>query len=212
MSLQTDIQHGISVKKENSFDAENNNTKTSYLIGSNAFTYTYEYDTIKPESVLKSVTLPTNAFQSVEIDLLGRTKQLTLTSSDNSETRLFHYLKNGLHASNLVSSIWFGKNKNFTDTLKYRYDEKGNITEVYENAILQARYSYDSLNRLIREDNKVLNKTTTWEYDAGGNITNRLEYTFSLSDLSILSPTVISYRYASTGNRDRLTLSLQNIK
>ena len=70
---------------------------------------------------------------------------------------------------------------------------------------MQVRYKYDSLSRLIREDNKPLNKTTTWEYDAGGNILNRFEYEFTTAnDLSNLSPIVIPYAYAVTGIRDRL--------
>ena len=76
---------------------------------------------------------------------------------------------------------------------------------MYENSILVARYRYDSLSRLIREDNKQLNKTVTWEYDAGGNILNRFEYEFTnAQDLSNLSPTIIPYSYATTGIRDRL--------
>lgn len=73
-----------------------------------------------------------------------------------------------MHTSNQVSSIWFGNKDKYLDNLKYKYDGKSNITEVYENSMLVARYKYDSLSRIIREDNKPLNKTTTWEYDAGG--------------------------------------------
>ncbi len=110
-----------------------------------------------------------------------------------------------MHTSNQVSSIWFGDNDKYLDNLKYNYDEKGNITEVYENSILVARYKYDSLSRIVREDNKPLNKTTTWEYDAGGNITNRFEYEFTTaSDLSDKTPTIIPYSYATNGIRDRL--------
>ena len=114
-------------------------------------------------------------------------------------------MKNGLHTSNQVSSIWFGNNDKYLDNLKYKYDEKGNITEVYENSMLVARYKYDSLSRLIREDNKPLNKTVTWEYDAGGNIANRFEYEFTTAnDLNEKTPTIIPYSYATSGIRDRL--------
>ena len=58
---------------------------------------------------------------------------------------------------------------------------------------------------MIREDNKPLNKTTTWEYDAGGNILNRFEYAFTTAnDLSDKTPTIIPYSYANGGIRDRL--------
>ena len=41
---------------------------------------------------------------------------------------------------------------------KNKYLEK--IVKVYENKELAVRYLYDNLNRLIREDNKVLNHDT----------------------------------------------------
>ena len=203
--LQTDTQHSVNVQKENTFDAQNNNTATKYTIGADTQNYTYSYDVSKPNSVLNSVTLPTNAIQNIAYDNLERIKEIVLDTGTNKTTRLFHYLKNGDHTSNQVSSIWFGDNNKYLDNLKYKYDEKGNITEVYENSILVARYKYDSLSRIVREDNKPLNKTTTWEYDAGGNITNRFEYEFTTAnDLNEKTPTIIPYSYATSGIRDRL--------
>ena len=204
-TLQTDTQHETSVQKENTFDTENNNTSTKYTIGTNVQSYGYTYDITKPESVLKSITLPTGAIQNIENDNLGRVKEILLNTGTNKSTKLFHYLKNGDHTSNQVSSIWYGDNEKYLDNLKYKYDEKGNITEIYENSLLVAKYKYDSLSRLVREDNKRFNKTTTWEYDAGGNITNRFEYEFTLNEsLGEKTPTIIPYSYASTGIRDRL--------
>ena len=59
--------------------------------------------------------------------------------------------------------------------------------------------------KYLDEDNKPLNKTTTWEYDAGGNILNRFEYEFTtINDLNEKTPTIIPYAYATSGIRDRL--------
>ena len=231
-TLQADTQHEISVQKENTFDANNNNTAANYTIGTEYRNYDYEYDISTPESVLKQVSFSKGnpktddkiifAAQSIKNDNLERTHEITLTSGTKTNTRLFHYLKNGLHTSNQVSSIWFGYDDKYLDNLKYKYDEKGNITEVYENSILQVRYKYDSLSRLIREDNKPLNKTTTWEYDAGGNIINRKEYPFETNeslemynDERLFSAEqlasgmyktfkFIPYSYATSGIRDKL--------
>ena len=41
---------------------------------------------------------------------------------------------------------------------------------IYENEALSVRYTYDKLNRLIREDNKALDKTYLISYDNNGNI------------------------------------------
>ena len=64
---------------------------------------------------------------------------------------------------------------------KVIYNYLKNI-EVRENGELFTRYKYDSMNRLIREDNKHFYKTCTWTYDAGGNIQYRYEYEYTLND------------------------------
>ena len=69
---------------------------------------------------------------------------------------------------------------NFIENMHYSYDSKSNITEVRINNELIARYQYDGLSRIIREDNKKMNKTSVFSYDAGGNITQRLEFPFTL--------------------------------
>ena len=61
-----------------------------------------------------------------------------------------------------------------------------------------ARYKYDSLNRLIREDNKPMNKTVLFSYDTAGNITERCEYAFTSregEELTELACTHYSYDY-----------------
>ena len=126
--------------------------------------------------------------------------------SDIKRTRLFHYLKSGNYTSNQVSSIWYGDSASYTDNFKYKYDDKGNIVEVKGNRVVIARYQYDGLSRLVREDSKQLSKTTTYEYDAGGNISCKTEYAFTLSSsLDEKTPlAMILYAYATSGNRDRL--------
>ena len=202
-------QNAATCTAEVEFDNFGNTTKTNFKINASNLMHNYEY-TDTPDKTLKTIILPFGNTQKVQFDNLERLKNITLNCiNEENETKTldktFYYLKNGDHTSNQVSSIWFGDSDKYLDNLKYKYDEKGNITEVYENSILQARYKYDSLSRLIREDNKTLNKTTTWEYDAGGNIQNRFEYEFTTAqDLSNLSPTIIPYSYSTSGIRDKL--------
>ena len=72
------------------------------------------------------------------------------------------YRKVSDHATNMPSTVWFGDKTNGTyqinDNILYAYDEMGNIAKVYENGELAIRYQYDALNRLVREDNKTLDK------------------------------------------------------
>ena len=48
-----------------------------------------------------------------------------------------------------------------------------NIEKVYENGELAIRYQYDALNRLIREDNKTLDKTYVFVYDFNVTLVNQ---------------------------------------
>ena len=65
------------------------------------------------------------------------------------------------------------------DCLKYAYDEMGNISKIYDNGELVVRYYYDALNRLVREDNKGLDKTTFFVYDNNGNILKQRSFAFA---------------------------------
>lgn len=138
----------------------------------------------------------------IAYDKLGRTNEIKL----GDHIKQFHYLSSGDHTSNLISSVWYGDNTKLNENFRYRYDEKGNIIEIRENGTLIARYSYDSLSRLIREDNKLLGFTTAFSYDNGGNIINKQMYNFTLNE-KLDSETILSsipYYYNSTGWRDQL--------
>lgn len=135
--------------------------------------------------------MASGAEQSLSYDKLGRVNGVTMSKNKAGvNIRLskdIHYLQRGDHASNLVASEWFGKNGINKENLKYTYDEKGNITAVRENGELVAKYSYDSLSRLIREDNKKLDKTCVFIYDGNGNILSRKEYRFTLTETELRS-------------------------
>ena len=121
-----------------------------------------------------------------EYDPNGRIiKKEYLTSSTKRHEIQYSYLKKGDHATNLVSTVRYGYKKNTTkyflyDTINYTYDEMGNITHVKKNGVIEVRYTYDKLSRLIREDNKLLNKTYTFLYDNNGNILFKKIYDFTL--------------------------------
>lgn len=51
------------------------------------------------------------------------------------------------------------------ERLKYSYDKMGNISEIFKNGTLIVKYTYDTLNRIIREDNRTLKKTWMLAYD-----------------------------------------------
>lgn len=88
-----------------------------------------------------------------------------------------------------------------TETSTYGYDVNGNIVSV-ETDENRTRYDYDTLNRLIREDNPVLNKTIRYQYDKGGNLLSKKIYPYTVEETRT-SPEVKEYIY-DCEKRDRL--------
>ena len=82
--------------------------------------------------------------------MLGRNagKEIKVTGKQTDRV-CYRYRKAGDHATNQISTVTYGDGKR----LRYAYDECGNIACIYENEALSVRYTYDKLNRLIREDN-----------------------------------------------------------
>ena len=72
---------------------------------------------------------------------------------------------------------------------KYDYDQMGNISAVWKKTSANgsytqiARYSYDQLNQLVREDNAEAGRSYTFSYDNGGNILAVSEYAYTLGTL-----------------------------
>ena len=61
-----------------------------------------------------------------------------------------------------------GGNTLASTSLSYTYDVLGNIETIAEGGTQRQKYYYDSLNQLIREDNRDLNQTIVYSYDLGG--------------------------------------------
>ena len=104
----------------------------------------------------------------------------------------------GSNTTGLVSSI------SYTDNgiaklpqLSYTYDNKGNILTVSQNGVLNNSYTYDELDRLVREDNKDLNQTIIYTYDTRGNILKKEYYDYTTGTLGNIVDTV-NYTYDST--------------
>ena len=100
------------------------------------------------------------------------------------------YLKTGDHATNMPVTIRYGEKRNGScvvcDSLRYKYDASGNISEVWENGRLSVRYGYDALNRLIREDNRPQGKTRTYTYDNNGNILQKRTFAYTVRESAVL--------------------------
>ena len=91
------------------------------------------------------------------------------------------------------------KNKKEGGKFTCIYDERNKITEILDNGVMLARYGYDDNSHLIREDNKMINKTSTYEYNEKGKIIKKCDYAFSLSR-KLLNGELSEYRYSLTGD------------
>ena len=169
----------------NEFD----NVQSSIIKIENAdtLTYNYNYDN-SPDNRLQSLTLPNGSKQTLEYDPLNRVKDIYY---DDKFSKHINYVKKGEYCSDLISSVWYGKDGIIKDNTKYTYDEKGNITKIFENGTEKVKCTYDELSRLIREDNRELNKTFIYSYDSGGNIVEKFETVYTLnSSENIIKETV----------------------
>ena len=87
-----------------------------------------------------------------------------------------------------------------------RFNKKTGFFLACKNGLLTSRYTYDKLNRMVREDNKEMGKTIVFAYDVGGNILSRSEYGFTLGSLAEKQPVcVMLYSYKANGWRDQMT-------
>lgn len=172
-------------------------------------TYKYSYD---DNGNLETLTLVNGLTQKFEYDTFGRIKTITY---NNKVVKHINYSKG---KSNLISSvIIYDNNGKELDNMKYTYDEKGNILKIFQNNNEKVKYFYDEFSRIIREDNKELNKTLIFNYDNKGNIIEKYEskYTQINTDkiikhaFSSKSTTISEYKYTKVGNKE-LLLSFDN--
>ena len=174
----------------------------------NKYQYTYKDNAAKD---LESITLPKGFMLKPEMDVYKRNcgKEIFSESSERIAGEYITYRKHGVNATNMVASIRYGSKPDneyvIKDGLSYKYDQQGNISEIRENGQLQVRYSYDTVGRLIREDNASLNKTILHSYDNNGNILSKRVGKFSLREDSdrLQVDTVAEYEY-SADNGDLL--------
>ncbi|MBQ9782200.1 MAG: RHS repeat-associated core domain-containing protein, partial [Clostridia bacterium] len=141
--------------------------------------YTYSADSNK-----KLVSATVDGIEFIpKTDVNGRVVENQIKVGDTLiEKTATAYLKKGDHATNLPQSIkfWDKTLNGYKDSLSYAYDGKGNISQINQNGKLLAKYTYDGLNRLVREDNAKLNKTYLLEYDRTGNIIAKRTCPFTL--------------------------------
>ena len=165
--------------ENNTYDSYGNITE--YNQNGRVYTYAYKDNAARD---LKSVTVEGITI-TPEKDILGRNKGKEISVGESKLAgEYLYYRKVGDHATNMPSAVYFGQKKGndfaIRDNVKYEYDKSGNICKIYENGALSVRYEYDSIDRLVREDNKKLGFTVLFAYDNCGNIISKRQTAFTL--------------------------------
>ena len=159
-------------------------------VDNKTYAYTYSTDSTKK---LESITV-NDITVTPKTDVNGRhTGKAISVGNTKIDEEYITYLKFGDHATNMPSTV-----RHKDNIIKYKYDNMGNISEIRENGILTARYTYDTIGRLVREDNKHSFTTTLYTYDNNGNILFKKNHAFTLNDADYLEEmeyTVDTYKY-----------------
>ncbi|MEQ8153732.1 MAG: DNRLRE domain-containing protein, partial [Clostridiaceae bacterium] len=185
---------------KNSYDTNNNISKQTRIIGGNAFETGYEFD---KDNKIKKVTLNSTAkYVGYNYDSLARLQDRTINFG-NSGTYItsFSYLP----GANGSATTKVGSINNNGSILNYTYDSNGNIETISQGTNRIQKYYYNELSELIREDNKVLNKTIKYTYDAGGNIVSKTEYAYTEAADPGTPTSTINYQYGDSNWKDKLT-------
>jgi RHS repeat-associated protein len=164
-----------------------NGYSTSYKYGSNGkiTNLNYSLNQLKNEVEVKygqydrAESINYNNYQILyKYDLLARVNQQTIKSGANIFNIDYGYLTNSNRTSFLLNNIKLGNNQ-----YRYTYDANGNVETVSLNGVELSRYYYDSINQLVKEDSKLENKTITYTYDSGSNLTLKTEYKYKTTEL-----------------------------
>ena len=172
-------------------------TKTQYVYG--------ETGNGQKAGLIYGVKIDDQNTLSYTYDELARTSTRTLDLGTDFTTSYEYLDGNTLGSTTTLVSKMTNGNVSWI----YTYDSRGNIETISKQQgsgqpVQQVKYYYDELNQLVREDSVVQNKTITYSYDTGGNITSRKEYAYTTGDLG--NPTAtISYGYGDSNWKDKLT-------
>ena len=162
-----------------SYDANNNMTDIRVYSGEYVTRTIYAYDKDSRET---KTTITGGKERSVTYDSCGRVSKMEWNTTAPL-TVIYGYYSPEKQVGTLPRKLVMGSR-----TISYAYDENGNITAVTDtkdSKTVKESYKYDELNRLIRENSQIQNKTLTYEYDLGGNLVKVCEYPYTTENLSV---------------------------
>ena len=209
---ETDLNGTLLRTNTFAYDSKKRLSGTTYGELGQTYRPIYEKDSDEheyPDNAVVGVRLDGKFTDRTVKDGLGRVKSRTLNGENCPEiTENYSYIKTGLSSgqtieTGIVSESTFELG-NTTSATSYTYAINGNIETVTVDGELAVKYYYDKWNRIVREDNHKLGKTCTWEYDVGGNITEKRMYALCTTEAVGGEYTADTYVYATNGWNDQL--------
>ena len=185
---------------EYTYDANDHMTRMFHQAGVSHITTLYTYDKDGREQTAK---VRGGYTKTTSYDKYGRTSGITLSTKKNFGVRFVYPSASGNQERALPSSMTAGQR-----TLRYQYDQNGNITSIQETpgaggAVKTDTFQYDERNQLIRENSQTQNKTFVYEYDEGGNLTAVKEYAYTTASSLPAAVKTATGRY-DTAWKDKL--------
>ena len=210
---ETDLNGVLLRTNTFSYDSKKRFSATTYGAVGQTYRPIYEKNSSGheyPDDVVVGIKLDGKFTDQTTKDGLGRVATRTLTVENSPLlTENYSYLKTSLASGKTIETAIVagttGQIGNISANTSYTYDISGNIETVTVDSVLVAKYHYDKWNRIVREDNHKFGKTYTWEYDIGGNITEKRTYALCTGDAVGGEYTSDNYEYATSGWKDQLT-------
>ncbi|MDP3304752.1 MAG: RHS repeat-associated core domain-containing protein [Erysipelotrichaceae bacterium] len=176
------------------FDAKNRLSGVSEVLKGTTYTSSYTYNADNQPATVSA----DGKTHSYTYDLLGRLSGTSLNTTTPYTTALTYKTNPSTGSSSHVLASY----RSGSTTSTYQVDANGNITQLSDGTHTFT-YVYDDFNQLIRENNPLLNKSITYQYDLGGNLLAVNEYAYTTGDLGSPTSTVV-YTYGSAW-KDQLT-------
>lgn len=184
---------------QNGYDINNNINNKKYSINNNEKNVKYNFDSYNR---LNSIIDANNIWKR-QNDTLSRISKNIIENQTGKYETIYQYIDTASNkTTTYINKIINGNNK----AIEYTYNNMGNIETIKIDEGIVNYYYYDQSNRLVRENNKQINKTITYTYDSNGNILNKKEYQYTTSSvLPTTASKTITYTYGNTNWKDQLT-------
>ena len=183
-------------------------TFTSTSQNANNLSYAYEYSNDSKRSLL-SIGLD-GLKENYTYDSLQRLKECEQVLGDRLFSQEYCFYKNGDRATDVINAVYYKKDSLVEDKFTYTYDSMKNVTSVSKNGNKIKEYKYDTIGRLVYENNIDIGKEISYNYDRQGNILSKkvngefVKYTYDKYGFNLLSYGNQGFTYDKLGNLKNL--------